>query len=325
LYNKFYYGVRLFNGVEYEVPALFSKHYWQKVNDNLKKNSNNSGKNTEHKYLLKGVITCGRCGRNYYGRTRLNKRDNYYMCSSKIINIENCGNRSLNIDVLDEIIWSKFIGDGKLSILIENHFKSINTTDIVDDISKEIKEIESKLKVLDKEKANIINSIKKGELLEIDVKSEMNSIRIEKDVLDVKLYNLKEQLNSYKDEDNNIDSILKELNFNVNNVSFNDKKAILNKYIKDIKIYYDDLENYYIEIFFNVLNMDSIVYTMKNNYKYTYPVIDLDSKDEQQMLLIILDEKLAENYKNRLEVNINLMMNSKQMFEELKLNYKFNK
>jgi|LakMenE18May11ns_1017448.scaffolds.fasta_scaffold9950600_3 Site-specific recombinases, DNA invertase Pin homologs len=325
LYNKFYYGVRLFNGVEYEVPALFSKHYWQKVNDNLKKNSNNSGKNTEHKYLLKGVITCGRCGRNYYGRTRLNKRDNYYMCSSKRINIENCGNRSLNIDVLDEIIWSKFIGDGKLSILIENHFKSINTTDIVDDISKEIKEIESKLKVLDKEKANIINSIKKGELLEIDVKSEMNSIRIEKDVLDVKLYNLKEQLNSYKDEDNNIDSILKELNFNVNNVSFNDKKAILNKYIKDIKIYYDDLENYYIEIFFNVLNMDSIVYTMKNNYKYTYPVIDLDSKDEQQMLLIILDEKLAENYKNRLEVNINLMMNSKQMFEELKLNYKFNK
>jgi hypothetical protein len=71
--------------------------------------------------------------------------------------------------------------------------------------------------------------------------------------------------------------------------------------------------------------MDSIVYTMKNNYKYTYPVIDVDSKDEQQMLLIILDKKLAENYKNRLEVNINLMMNSKQMFEELKLNYKFNK
>jgi site-specific DNA recombinase len=323
LYNKFYYGVRLFNGVEYEVPALFDKHYWQKVNDNLKNNSNNSGKNTEHKYLLKGVITCGRCGRNYYGRTRLSKKDNYYMCSSKRIKTENCGNRSLNIDILDEIVWSKFIGDGKLSILIENHFKSINTTDIVDDINKEIKAIESKLKVLDKEKTNIMGSVKVGIFNEIEAKSDMNSIRIEKDILETKLYNLKEQLDSYKDENNSIDSILKELNFNVNNTSFNDKKAILNKYIKDIRIYYDDVENYYIEILFNILNMDSVVYTMKNNYKYTYPVIDVNSKVEQQMLMIILDEKLAENYKNRLEVNLNLMMNSKQMFEELRLKYKF--
>ena len=46
--------------------------------------------------------------------------------------------------------------DGKLSILIENHFKSINTTDIVDDISKEIKEIDLMIliKGLSKNKSN---------------------------------------------------------------------------------------------------------------------------------------------------------------------------
>jgi hypothetical protein len=43
------------------------------------------------------------------------------------------------------------------------------------------------------------------------------------------------------------------------------------------------------------------------------------------MLMIILDEKLAENYKNRLAVDLNLMVNSKLMFEELKLKYIFDK
>jgi hypothetical protein len=204
-------------------------------------------------------------------------------------------------------------------MLIENHFKSINSTNIVDEIERDIKAIDKRLKELDTEKANIMDYIKQKAITPEDAFKDMNSIKDEKNILDGKKYNLKEQLDSYKDENNSIDSILKELNFNVNNTSFNDKKVILNKYIDDIRIYYDDVENYYIEILFNVLNMDSIVYTMKNNYKYTYPIIDLNSKDEQEMLMIILDEKLAENYKNRLAVDINLMVNSKQMFEELRL------
>ena len=90
------------------------------------------------------MLRCGRCGRNYYGRTRISKKDNYYTCSSKRITNHNCGNRSLNIDILDDIIWNKFIGNGELTKLIELHYSNINTSDIVVEIQAEIKAFESK-------------------------------------------------------------------------------------------------------------------------------------------------------------------------------------
>jgi len=321
LSNTIYKGVRLFSGVEYECPAIFDKHYWQKVNDNLKSNSNTTGVSTEHKYLLKGLLRCGRCGRNYYGRTRVSKKDNYYTCSSKRILNHNCGNRSLNIDILDDIIWSKFIGNGELTKLIKLHYSNINSSDIVVEIQAEIKAFENKLKILDIEKTNIMKSVRIGVFNENEVKSEMKNIRIEKDTLETKIYNLKEQLDSYNDSNNSIEGVLKDLNFNVRNIGFNDKKDILNKYIKDVVIYYDDIKNYYIEIFFKISNMDNIVFTIENNYKVAYEVLDINRVGEQDILIMILDKKMELEFKRSKEIDIKFIVNSKQLFDELKNKY----
>jgi site-specific DNA recombinase len=321
LTNSTYKGVRLFSGIEYPCPAIFDKFYFQKVNENLKNNSNNTGVSTEHKYLLKGLLRCGRCGRNYYGKTRVGKKDNFYMCSSKRKNETNCGNRSLNIDVLDEIIWSKFIGDGELTKLIESHYSNINTSDNVVEINAEIKAFESSLKVNEKSKNKLIDLVLSDVLSNAEVKTKMNGLRLEKDVLEAKIYNLNEQLDSYSDTNNSIDSILKDLNFNVRNVGFNDKKDILNKFISDIRIYYDDTKNYYLEIYFKVANMDNIVFTIENNYKLAYEVLDINKEGEQNILMLWLDEKMELNFKKNKEIEITLMVNSKQQFDKLKLKY----
>jgi len=60
-----------------------------------------------------------------------------------------------------------------------------------------------------------------------------------------------------------------------------------------------------------------------NNYKFAYPVIDFDSKEELKKLIIILDKKMQLEYNNGILVNLNLMINSKQIFESLKLKYTF--
>ena len=321
LTNTIYKGVRTFAGVEYECPAIFDKHYWQKVNDNLKSNSNTTGVSTEHKYLLKGLLRCGRCGRNYYGRTRVSKKDNYYTCSSKRITNHNCGNRSLNIDILDDIIWNKFIGNGELIKLIELHYSNINTSDIVVEIQAEIKAFESKLKANDTSKNKLVELVLNEVFSNAEIKTKMNGLRIEKDILETKIYNLKEQLDSYNDSNNSIEGILKDLNFNVRNVGFNDKKDILNKYIKDIKIYYDDVKNYFIEIFFNIANMENIVFTIENNYKLAYEVLDMHKVGEQNILMLWLDSKMELKFKNTKEIDIKLMVNSKQVFDDLKHKY----
>ena len=66
--NPLYKGERKYSGEVFTSPIIIEPNLWQKVNDNLKKNRNNSGKKVEHKYLLKGLLMCGDCGRNYYGR-----------------------------------------------------------------------------------------------------------------------------------------------------------------------------------------------------------------------------------------------------------------
>lgn len=107
--NTIYKGERKFGGNIYESPAVFDPKYWDKVNNNLSKNRNNSGKKVEHKYLLKGVLECGVCDRNMYGRSRISKKDHYYMCSSKRFKHLNCGNRSINIDFFEFWLWSYLI------------------------------------------------------------------------------------------------------------------------------------------------------------------------------------------------------------------------
>ena len=77
LTNPTYKGIRTFGGIDYNCPSIFDEIYWQQVNNNLKSNSNNGGKVATYNYLLKGLLRCGKCGRNYYGKKRADNSDNF--------------------------------------------------------------------------------------------------------------------------------------------------------------------------------------------------------------------------------------------------------
>ena len=47
----------------YDVPAIVSEEYWEKVIANLKENKKKVGKKVQYNYLLKGIIFCSHCGR----------------------------------------------------------------------------------------------------------------------------------------------------------------------------------------------------------------------------------------------------------------------
>jgi DNA invertase Pin-like site-specific DNA recombinase len=322
LYNKFYCGIRTFNGVEYEVPKLFEFEYWKKVNDNLQNNRNNSGKVVTHKYLLKGLLTCGRCGRNYYGRSRVSKKDNAYICSSKRFKDLNCGNRGINIDKLDEIIWNKFIIDGNLKKLIVEHFKSVNNNEIEEELKKQIKDLNDKINVLKNEKNNLLRSIAKGIIEDSDASSEMNSIRINLNTYDEALFALNEKLASVTNSDFQFKKLLDELDIylasnELNNISILDKKEILNKFINNIIIYFDDKTHYFIEIEFNIPFMQNVVFIVDMFYKMAYEVLDINSI-EQDFILMILNDKLNHQFKQDKSIDLKLIMNSKELFNEVK-------
>ncbi len=269
--NPIYKGERNFGGKTYDAPAIFDEVYWSKVNDNLKNNQNNTGKKVEHKYLLKGLLICGKCGRNYYGRTRVNKKDNYYMCSSKRYKSENCGNRSLNIDVLESFIWMRFFKTTELQKLITEHLKSSSNNEKIEQLEADLATFERALGSLSNERENAVKLAIKGLLKEEDIQPEME--RIDRAILDLKtkVKNVKEQLDSYSQIDKKVAEIGTDLGQIKKSTSFNDKRDIIRKYIKSITILYR--EGWYtLEIAFSINGMPVETYEIDKLYKVAIQV-----------------------------------------------------
>jgi site-specific DNA recombinase len=277
--NPIYKGERRWNDTTYPAPQIVEEWYWQKVNDNLKNNSNNRGQSVRHSYLLKGLLRCGKCGANYYGRTRVAKegkkpKDNYYMCSSKRKGEHNCGNRSLNIEVLDSLIWSKLVFDGRFRNEILNHFEQ-------NDLYQERKGIESEISALIdvKEKINyqrtniylalgqLGRDIKEASEALTKLQSEAVKVDQEIRILETKLDEISlnfELKNEY----------IEELN-KVSNLSLEGKRDLISKFIKNIKI--DSLPKgvgYFVNIEFKIFGMKDAKYYLGKPYELALKCFD---------------------------------------------------
>jgi hypothetical protein len=101
---------------------------------------------------LKGLIVCPVCGMRFYGRKRVDLSDNQYICcSQKLKNF--CGNRGINIDKMNKIIWD-------LVIDLPNNMKMImleNKNDYQINLEKSLKKVNQKLKVKMDEVENILD------------------------------------------------------------------------------------------------------------------------------------------------------------------------
>jgi site-specific DNA recombinase len=267
--NTLYKGERKFSGDVYESPIIINPILWQQVNDNLKKNRNNSGKQVDHKYLLKGKLICSKCGRNYYGRRRADLSENYYMCSSKRIKTKNCGNRSINITVLENIIWKRFFADKNLKTVVDRFFKTNDTVTMLYDLDVKLDGLNKNLSKSKQEKQNAIKLAISGVLSEDDIKPEIDRIKAEIIEIKIKIKQLEEQIFFYNNSVPKINEIGKDLDFSDADISFNDKRELIIKYIDFIEIHSFE-SNYVILIAFNIKDLDAETYIIDRNYNLAY-------------------------------------------------------
>tara|TARA_R110000868_G_scaffold91649_3_gene253920 strand:- start:1197 stop:2897 length:1701 start_codon:yes stop_codon:yes gene_type:complete len=291
--NTLYKGERKFSGDVYESPIIINPILWQEVNDNLKKNRNNSGKQVDHKYLLKGKLICSKCGRNYYGRRRVDLSDNFYMCSSKRIKNQNCGNRSINITVLENLIWKRFFADKNLKTVVDRFFKTNDTATILYDLDAKLTGLNKDLSKSRQEKQNAIKLAISGVLSEDDVKPEIDRIKTETIEIEIKIKQLEEQIFFYNNSVSKINEIGKDLDFSDVNISFNDKRELINKYIDFIEIHYLE-SSYVIFIAFNIKDLDAETYIVDRNYNLAY--------DTCEKIIIPLSDKFIKYDLNTQEI-----------------------
>lgn len=263
--SNWYYGERTVKGETYQVPAIITKQYHQKLQDNLKKNVKHTGKKT-HKYLLRGILKC-QCGCNMYGVNNNAKQENYYKCASRRIKAKSCGTKSINRPKLDDFIWKRFFKDYHLFELVQKHFKNVNEESMLNKLKSDLSNLNTNLKTRSKQKDTTISLIVKDIISTQEGEQELKRIRSEINDLEIQIQQTQQQIQTYQNIIQSSEDITEQLKHYRTKTSFNDKKKIIHKYIKSITSSYID-KHYFLDIDFNIPNIETEHYVIESRFKY---------------------------------------------------------
>jgi DNA invertase Pin-like site-specific DNA recombinase len=271
--NTIYKGKRKWGDDYFEVKPIFEEQYWQIVNDNLTNNSNNRGKKVVHKYLLKGLLRCGECGRNMYGRSRVSKKDHYYQCSSKRIKGKSCGNRSINIDKIEGVVWSRFFKGDELLKLLKSDIKKEDNQ--IQDLEDSIEEHLNKLNSFKNEFQRLISLSAKGVFTDEEIFKEKNSINNNINQQKAIIDDYQKQISNARNSKMLIDDYVNEFNSYTDKITFLEKKEIINKYFKDIVVYSStEIIGLYLLVFKFKLNLKEERYIFSSRFKVLININD---------------------------------------------------
>jgi site-specific DNA recombinase len=122
LHNPIYKGEGIkrsqFGDVSVPAPALVDAVTWQAAQDALLRNRRLSTKNSQHTYLLRGLIRCANCGAAYTGSARRSTHDRQpitvrrYCCAgqsdhNKGSGAPRCPGKVLHANWLEDAVWEE--------------------------------------------------------------------------------------------------------------------------------------------------------------------------------------------------------------------------
>ncbi|MVN92029.1 recombinase family protein [Mucilaginibacter aquatilis] len=254
LKNPIYMGQRRYNDDLISAPAIVSKNLWDKAQEQISKNRRLTG-SKKHSYLLRGLCTCARCGRNLAGRTRENKKDHYYQCSSKITK-SSCGLRSINIDYLDDLIWDKVIHSNLISEQALKELEKIQNPIEIDNTLKKIEVLKSKMNEAKRVKDKTI-ALFQQELItmdEVETYLRESNLVIETAQKEIKhSQELLKNFENFKQQYDDYTNFQEQLTNVIERADYDFKHSLIRKLIDRIIIDYDeDTELYKIDININL-------------------------------------------------------------------------
>lgn len=144
LRNPIYKGIRKWNELEINIPAIIEPDLWDKTNKNIVKNKKNAGRKNDYHYLLNGIIFCGNCGMELRGKKRLKGNDRAYKCKGVRQPTPTCNeSRGINIPKIETFV-------------IKHLFESKELRDYLTNISVDKNETENLKQQLDKKRKSLI-------------------------------------------------------------------------------------------------------------------------------------------------------------------------
>lgn len=241
LKNTIYKGERNHAGQTFTVPAIIDVNTWEQVQLQIQKNRNNTGGN-KYQYLLKGICFCGKCGAAMIGRKREDNKDNYYFCMSKRWKVS-CGNRSLNIDYLEDMVWYAVTNSNIITDIALQEVGKLSDPEHIKDLIAEREILKRQLSSAEAGRSKILDLYKRDmitfEECEADLNSHKESVRAVTEKIDFVTLKLNDE-NAVRQTIDKVQEFQNQLSTYMTDAPFEVKHEIINRFIERVEVSYND-------------------------------------------------------------------------------------
>ena len=233
--------------IEDGMPKIIERNIFDLVQEKMKGRKNMGGAyRAKQTYILSGLIVCGKCGHNYVGAAKSDKRI-VYECSGK--KTTDCDNSYIKKDYIEKLVLEKL----KNILLNEENLKIL--TDKVNNIYKDMhkdakndkKEAIQELNEINRKIANINNAIING-FYNSSMNEESKQLEQERELVERKIFMIN---NISQKSELTIDDVKLFLSDDINAIQNEDLdklKIILPKYVKKVTV---NSENIDIQVIFD--------------------------------------------------------------------------
>ena len=224
------------------VPQIISKELFEAAGRQLKANSRNCPRNTKLRYLLRGSIKCGLCGRTFWGTPFDGKP--YYRCSGKDRNVyitpdRRCTAPSILAEKIDKVVWEeieRFLETPEL-IIRELEVRQKSAMEEEHRKDNELEMVKAAFKKAEQEEDRLIELFKNDLIDMARLKSEIEKIRHRQEELEArrKEISLRTEARQLREFDlGAVEEYLAQVRENLKRLTFKNKRRILD--LLDIEV-----------------------------------------------------------------------------------------
>jgi site-specific DNA recombinase len=227
--------------IEIEVPALIDEDTFRRVGERLKKNIWWSARNnTQHQYLLRGLIQCGECGYKMTGI--FNGKYAYYKCRKGRDLVEThretkCASRAVRQELLDKLVWQKITELLENPELIIEQYKRQKDIALAGGIQKQCQKLEQQIQSYDKQIQRLIDAYQTEIITLKDLENRKSSIeqkasQVQEQIRNIKAVEKKEI--DFKKIFDNIEAFCNAIKQGIANANFEDRRKIIELLVEEI-------------------------------------------------------------------------------------------
>lgn len=234
-------GTRRKEIIEREVPSIINEELWAIAQDQKKENTIMCKRNSKKRFfLLRGLIKCKYCGRNFFGISYKNSSP-VYSCSGKrgdaVKIFGKCQSLNIKADLLEEDVWKDCLDILKNYTYYVNDIENNSNNHHVN-IEEDLNKLNKSLNDKKNEKNNILSLFRKQIITEEELEEQIKDIRKEEEKIVSLIEAFQNRMHEVNHEDeliSNMRNKLKLYNDKLDNLSVEDKHDLIRLLVREIQ------------------------------------------------------------------------------------------